>query len=81
MTEVQVAFLVPVEVLVDLESKTVTKVVAVDEAITMPVDDELLPEVHDRETFELVNDPEIRRKAGEIATAADTEWPAWDHGW
>ena len=77
--EVQVAFMVPVEVVVNLESRTVTKVIVAADAVTMPVDLEDLPEVHEYGTFEEVTDPDVRKKAGEIADHPDVEWPAWNY--
>lgn len=74
--EVQVAFTVPVEVVVDLANGTVTQVVTIDEAIQLDPKEG----VRVRTTLAGVPD-EVRQRAIEIADAPDIEWPSWQAGW
>lgn len=82
MPLVQVAYNIPVEVIVNTETGRVERVVEIDEEVKLsePV------EVHLAKDFTLVEDPELIALALEIAAgeephASATEgWPAWDRG-
>lgn len=78
--EVQVAFTVPVEAVVDLATGEVTRVVEIGEGIAMVQESDGLPEVHIHEGFVPVTNPRVRERAGEIADDGP-DWPAWEHGW
>lgn len=69
---VQVAYTVPVEVIVNLEKGTVDRVVVVPEGIALE------PEEGAREESVLLPVPSaVARKA--IAIAEGGKWPVWDH--
>lgn len=70
---VQVAYTVPVEVIVDLEEGTVDRVVVVPEGIALD------PEEGAREESVLHPVPSsVARRA--IALADGGDWPGWEHG-
>lgn len=70
----QVAYTVPVEVVVDFESGTVERVVVIDEAIALDWE----TGVRTLTWLEGVG-PRRAQRARRIAERA--EWPAWEHGW
>lgn len=70
---VQVAYTVPVEVIVDLQRGTVDRVVVVDEGVTLD------PEEGARQESVLHPIPtSVASRAIEIAEAEF--WPTWEHG-
>lgn len=77
MTEISIGYTVPVQVIVDVDAKTVTRVVVIDEG-TAP-DPFGYTEVHGDVT-RLPTPTEIRA-AQEIAADPEVEWPVWDMGW
>lgn len=79
--EVQVAFTVPVEVVVNLSNGKVTRVVTIDEGISLDMRADDLPDVNTRPNYQQVTADDIRTLAGEIADGPDVEWPAWEAGW
>jgi hypothetical protein len=77
MPELQVAYSVPVEVIVDTDTGKVSRVVTVDEQVDIDLDAADQPLVHDRD-YNVITDADLIDKAVEIAKSED--WPAWDHG-
>jgi hypothetical protein len=75
----QVSYMVPVEVVVDLDSGEVDQVVVIDEMIVLDRDDAAKDgkAIHAEGYTELA-DPVARKRALEIAE--NEEWPAWEHG-
>lgn len=69
---VQVSYRVPVEVVVNMVTGEVERVVVLDEATSPTV-------VNDAETFEPVTDEALVGRAYQIAEAS--VWPAWEFGW
>lgn len=70
---VQVAYTVPVEVIVDLKEGRVDRVVVIDEGI------ELDHEEGSRQECSLHPIPSsVSKRATELAEAGD--WPGWEHG-
>lgn len=78
MPELQVAYTAPVEVVVDTDTGTVTRVVIVDEQVTPALERGMFADVHDRDDYAVVEDEALADRAREIAANAD--WPAWEHG-
>ena len=72
--EVQVAYSVPVEVVVDLDTGEVRRVVVIDEEIAL---DRQIG-VNTRE-YMPVKDKKVVAQA--IGIAENSEWPAWENGW
>lgn len=74
--EVQVAYTVPVEVVVDLDTGEVSRVVVIDEEVAL--DSSPRGGVNTREYLP-VEDKKIVAQA--IGIAENAMWPAWENGW
>lgn len=72
--EVQVSYSVPVEVVVDLDTGEVRRVVVIDEEIAL----DKTAGVNTRE-YAPVEDEKVAARAIEIAENA--VWPVWENGW
>lgn len=74
MGVVSVPYTVPVQVLVDTESREVVRVVVIDENVKHD------PEGYweDGEDYSSITDQGLKDSAAEIAEEAD--WPTWEHG-
>lgn len=73
---VSISYTVPVQVIVDLDSGEVERVVVIDEGITADKGDGYSENV---DTYESVTKEQAAR-AYEIADGG-AEWPSWDIGW
>lgn len=73
---VQVAYTVPVEVVVDLEYGTVERVVVIDECMVYDPDEG----VRLAGTLEPVEDADVIEVARNLAETGDV-WPSWEFGW
>ncbi len=75
---IQIPYTVPVEVVVDVDTGEVLRVVVIDEEIALEAAADGTVTVHD-DSYQPVEDKAAAQAAVEIAESAD--WPAWDHGW
>jgi len=80
MSLIQVGYMVPVEVIIDTETKTVQRVVVIDEDIKYDRNDAAKDgkSIH-TDSYDEVTDPALRATA--LYVVEHEEWPAWEIGW
>lgn len=77
LTRVQVAHRAPVEVVVNVETGTVERVVMIDEEVTLERNEEGFAVVH-TPGYGPVHDTDLSERAAKIAE--NSPWPGWEHG-
>lgn len=75
---INLSYSVPVQVIVNLDDKTVERVVVIDESITQDPGGYCA----DADTYEAINNPNDERVERAYKIAEDgAPWPSWDFGW
>lgn len=74
MPTISVAYRVPVQVVVDLDTGEVTRVVVIDESVEADRDGY----TEDADTYHPAAPADVDRA---YALAADAMWPGWEFGW
>jgi len=76
MATISIAYLAPVQVVVDTDTGAVTRVVVIDEEVRPEPDGYC----EDQDTYQPATSADVDR-AYAIAEGHSTQWPGWQFGW